>query len=237
MLLLNPPIILHMDNKALRRANLRLLRTEAGGTWAELARIADVNQAYLTQVDRSTPRTDGSPTEMGDEVARRLETGMKKPVGWMDHDHSSPDPEGHESQQVRPVQVRTLRWDGFGGKEGMLTLNGAVQDEGELVFAPPTAGAGTFALKVQGDSMMNPAGTMPSFPDGSIIIVDPTREPESGSPVIVKLADAPVAVFKILEIYDGKRYLKPINPHYPPMAPMPDDALIVGRVISLLYPF
>lgn len=223
-----------MDNKALRRLNLRLLRIEVGGTWSELSRITGVNQAYLTQVDRCSPRPDGSPTEMGDDVARRLERGMKKPGGWMDHDHSSPNGDGHESRHVRPVQVRTLRWDQLGGGiEGMMTLDGAGFDDGELVNAPPSAGVGTFALKVEGDSMMNPTG-MPSFPADSIIIVDPTREPKPGYPVIVKLAAEPVAVFKILEIYDGKRHLKPLNPRYP-IAPMPDDARIVGVVISLLY--
>lgn len=116
----------------------------------------------------------------------------------------------------------------------MMTLDGAGLDDGELINAPPSVGVGTFALRVEGDSMMNPAGIMPSFPAGSLIIVDPTREPKPGYPVIVKLAGVPVAVFKMLELYDGKRQLKPLNPRYP-IAPMPDDARIVGVVTSLLY--
>lgn len=222
-----------MDNKAQRRINQRILRAEAGGTWANLALITGVNQAYLTQVDKRTLRPDGAPTEMGDDVARRLEAGMKKPLGWMDHDHSSPDSNGHESQQVRPVQVRVREWDQLGGIEGMTTLAGARNNDGEMVNAPPSAGAGTFALRVEGDSMVNPAG-MPSYPAETIIIVDPTREPKNGYPVIVKLADSPVAVFKILEKFDGKRHLKPLNPRYP-IVPMPDDARILGVVITLLF--
>jgi hypothetical protein len=66
---------------------------------------------------------------------------------------------------------------------------------------------------------------------GKRALMDPDRKPEPGYPVIVKLANAPEAVFKMLELYDGKLHLKPLNPIYR-TAPMPDDARIVGVVVS-----
>lgn len=104
-------------------------------------------------------------------------------------------------------------------------------DNTEFAHAPASAGKGSFALRIRCDSMVDPAGGTMSFSPGDIIIVDPNREAMPGYPVIVKLADAPEAVFKMLEVYDGKRYLKPLNPIYP-TAPMPADARIVGVVIS-----
>lgn len=99
--------------------------------------------------------------------------------------------------------------------------------------APHWAGRGTFALQVRGDSMVNPAG-MPSFPAGCIIIVDPTREAEDGDAVIAKFAGADEPVFKMLQMYEGEKYLKPLNSHSAPEA-WPDDARLVGVVISMTY--
>ena len=116
----------------------------------------------------------------------------------------------------------------------MMTLDGPGDSGAEFADAPASAGAGTFALRVRGDAMVNPAG-MPSFPADCIIIVDPTRtKPPLGWPVIVKLPDAPEAVFKILDSYDGKRILKPLNPRYP-IEPWPEGARVVGAVISMRY--
>ena len=66
----------------------------------------------------------------------------------------------------------------------------------------------TYALRVQGDSMM------PDFPEGSIIIVEPEMEPLPGDYVVAKNGDDE-ATFKQL-IKDGSDYyLKPLNDRYP----------------------
>jgi SOS-response transcriptional repressor LexA len=85
----------------------------------------------------------------------------------------------------------------------------------------------TYALRVNGDSMTNPAGE-PSFPHGSIIIVEPdaidSPQRMAGRFVIVKRTDhAGEATFKQL-IKDGERfYLKPLNPQYRTMELQEDD--------------
>ncbi|MBA6095617.1 helix-turn-helix domain-containing protein [Pseudomonas juntendi] len=90
----------------------------------------------------------------------------------------------------------------------------------------------TFALRVRGLSMFNPHERR-SFREGDIIFVDPARDYENGSLVIVKLANSKEATFKQL-VAEGERYfLKPLNPSWPdPIIELPSDATICGVVVS-----
>jgi SOS-response transcriptional repressor LexA len=92
--------------------------------------------------------------------------------------------------------------------------------------------AGAFAMEVRGDSMVNPEGGLMNFPPGCIITVDPNREAKPGSPVMVEFKDGRTA-FKMLELYEGQKWLKPLNPTYIPSR-MPDDARILGVVVSVM---
>lgn len=84
----------------------------------------------------------------------------------------------------------------------------------------------TFALRVKGDSMVNPNGA-PSFPEGFILVVEPEMEPAPGDFVIAKNGENE-ATFKQLIKDGGDWYLKPLNPRYPLKAL--GDARIVGVV-------
>lgn len=76
----------------------------------------------------------------------------------------------------------------------------------------------TYALRVRGDSMTNPNGD-PTFPDGAIIVVEPSAIAEAAtmvnSFVIVKRTADDEATFKQLVKDAGLYYLKPLNPRYP----------------------
>lgn len=226
------------DIYAIRLANLDALI--ALRRKVDIAKKMGQAQNYLSQVHSKKKRTGLKP--IGTELARNIETAVRE-LGldwvhdnWMDLPHSPIEIGEHAPARVNrppPKPVRVMDWEQVGGFDGMMTLDGPGVGADEFVDAPSSAGVGTFALRVRGDSMANPAG-MPSYPADCIIIVDPTKEPKRGSPVIVKLADTPEAVFKILELYDGKRHLKPLNPRYP-IAPMPEGAKIVGVVILMHY--
>jgi SOS-response transcriptional repressor LexA len=90
----------------------------------------------------------------------------------------------------------------------------------------------TYALRVKGDSMTNPAGD-PSFPDGSIIIVEPDAigdaERMLNQFVIVKRTADDEATFKQLVKDAGRYYLKPLNPRYP-MLELREDDVFCGVV-------
>ena len=70
----------------------------------------------------------------------------------------------------------------------------------------------TFALRVHGDSMISDSHD--SFPEGSILIVEPDLEAIPGDYVIAKNLEGETT-FKQLVKDSGEYYLKPLNARYP----------------------
>lgn len=77
-----------------RRANLSLLLIEVAqeigtdrGAAAELARRTGVPAPQISQTLRKKLHQGGRARLLGDDSARKLERGMKKPTGWMDVTH------------------------------------------------------------------------------------------------------------------------------------------------------
>lgn len=85
----------------------------------------------------------------------------------------------------------------------------------------------SFALRVTSDSMTNPNG-FPSFPEGVILIVDPSIEAKNSDYVIVTDGSGRVT-FKQLRDDGFQRMLVPLNPRWSNM-PFPDMGEIVGVV-------
>jgi SOS-response transcriptional repressor LexA len=70
-----------------------------------------------------------------------------------------------------------------------------------------------------------------SFPEGSIIVVDPSRGHDSGSLVIARFEASNEATFKRFEMDAGQSMLVPLNPAYP-IIPIATQCQIVGVVVS-----
>ena len=83
----------------------------------------------------------------------------------------------------------------------------------------------TYALRVHGDSMVS--GTSDSFPDGSIIVVEPELQPQTGDYVIA-VNEAKETTFKQLIKDGGELFLKPLNLRYP-IRPL-GNATVIGVV-------
>jgi SOS-response transcriptional repressor LexA len=106
--------------------------------------------------------------------------------------------------------------------------------EGEkTVYTTRKVSARAYAVRVVGDSMVNPNGH-PTFAPGAMIVVDPELQPENGSCVIFRMAGSDSTTFKQLSIQeDGTKWLNPLNPRYNPMA-LPEDAVYCGRVVQTI---
>jgi SOS-response transcriptional repressor LexA len=97
-------------------------------------------------------------------------------------------------------------------------------DADEWLDTTATRSEHAFALSVRGDSME------PEFTEGDIIIVDPEREPVSGSYIIAK--NGAEATFKQF-VMDGQSvFLKPLNSRYPIRDMTGIEFKIVGVVVE-----
>jgi len=111
---------------------------------------------------------------------------------------------------------------------GLWTESSEPIETGEWAPALERTSSRSFALKVRGDSMMNPNGH-PSIPEGAAIIVDPEMQAENGMLVVARQSDSNEATFKKYVIDGDQRYLKPLNPQFPAI-PINKNCVIIGVV-------
>jgi repressor LexA len=96
----------------------------------------------------------------------------------------------------------------------------------ELTLPMSLVGHGTlFALKVQGDSMVDAA-----ICDGDLVVVRQQQVAEDGE-IVAAMLDGEATV-KVLRRRDGHVELLPRNPAYQPIPA--DHAVILGKVVSVL---
>ncbi len=96
---------------------------------------------------------------------------------------------------------------------------------------PSAHGPHTYALRVRGDSMTSPYIGMKTYPDGTIIYVDPEKEITNGCRVIAKLIDIDEVTFKEYREDAGKHLLKPLNPQYP-IQEITENVIICGVIVG-----
>ena len=92
-------------SKELRIENLRALVKEFK-TADAVARLADTAPMYLSQILNGAKSSTGTPRGIGDALARKLESGCGKEVGWMDRPHDEERPFTlEEAQRLLPGAV------------------------------------------------------------------------------------------------------------------------------------
>lgn len=121
-------------------------------------------------------------------------------------------------------------------------VRAGAKDEANEPYAPgaaeewidfdTAASSRAFCLRVRGDSMVNPTGAEPTFPDGCIIGVEPRRRPKSREFAVFRFTDSDEATFKQYFVEGGGlKYLKPLNPSYPNIQ-ISNDVQLVGTVFE-----
>lgn len=93
-----------------------------------------------------------------------------------------------------------------------------------------------FALRVEGDSMTSPYPNQLSFPEGTLLIVDPDRAALAGDFVIAKDIATQQATFKKLMQDGGRWYLRALNPAYQAIEIDDPAVRIIARVIEYQLP-
>lgn len=90
-----------------------------------------------------------------------------------------------------------------------------------------------YGLRVSGDSMTSPSGQFPTFPEGTILHVNPEIQAECGNLVIARRKGHSEATFKQLKFDGDTPYLKALNPNFPPIF---EKFEVIGKVVSATYP-
>ncbi|MBT0725405.1 helix-turn-helix domain-containing protein [Rosenbergiella sp. S61] len=109
-------------------------------------------------------------------------------------------------------------------------FNESGSDSSAIDFIPCPEGSGenAFAIIVQGDSMTSNGPI--SFPDGTIVTIDPNHEIKHGDFGLFSLGDSNESTFKQLVIDQGKHYLKALN-HSWPLVACGADTIVIGKAV------
>lgn len=223
---------LSMETKDIRRANLAALLKDhleksPGSTRAEFAELCGLAPAQLSQL-----LGENSFRNIGGNLARKIETALKLPVGWLDtlkSEASEMDSNvSYVGKSKSSREFPLISWVSAGC--WLEAIEPYRKDE--IDTWPETtvdASPGSFWLRVKGDSMTAPSGF--TVPEGMIILVDPEKEHVSGNLVVAKLANDNEATFKQYMVDAGRRYLRALNPHHPPTI-INGDCKIIGVVVD-----
>lgn len=151
-----------------------------------------------------------------------LETGEGEPIKGI----------GIEPGPVLRWRVPLISWVQAGAWAGAQDPLSPGEAEAWLA-SPATPAPGAFALRVRGDSM-TALGLGKSYPEGSIIFVNPERRaPVNGERVIAKLEGSDEVTFKVYKNEDGRQWLQPLNPAH---LPIRDEFRVLGTVFGKWEP-
>lgn len=217
-----------------RLENTRELIAQAGGPTAA-AKLLDMDTSQLSQIAGRNPTR-----AIGSAVARRIELAFSKPKGWLDVSHvqfilrdGSVDQNVEYGPDLRS-EVPLISWV-QAGKWREVIDNLQRGDAERWIPTHARVGRHAYALRIVGDSMVNPRGS-PSFPEGTVIIVDPERSAEPGRFVVVRQNHNTECTFKQLVRDAGRFYLKPLNPQYQIME-LAQDAVVCGVLVQSTMDF
>lgn len=137
---------------------------------------------------------------------------------------------------VTPVTVRAtvplISWVQAGNFQGVSDVFEPGQADEWVDVSDTKVSKKTFALRVVGDSMVSPYPGEASFPEGTVLVVDPERGVQAGDYVIAKDVDTQEATFKRLAHDAGRWFLRPLNPAYPTVQIDAPALRVIGRVVE-----
>lgn len=204
---------------------LKEAREAAGLSQGQLADAAGVSQSTIGNIEagiRKQPRELLSIAAVVKVRPEWLKTG-KGPREL---------PSANVEDAERRKRVPLISWV----KAGHF---GDVEDHYEPGDAPEwvdvydtNPGDPSFALRVVGESMTSPIPGALSFPEGTIIVVDPTQGGAAGDFVVAKDIATQKATFKKLVTDSGRWYLRPLNPAFPTVEIDDPSVRVIGRVIE-----
>lgn len=220
-------------------SRVRSRRKEIGLSQVELAKQSGLSQTTISDIERE--RNDGSGEILA--IAKAL---LCKPE-WLKHGGSEkelPALSGASNKthpgftlnvepgpDIRKEMIPVISW----GQAGKFCQSPDLFQPGDAEDWLPTHkvyGPHTYALRVNGDSMVLPYPSRDSiFPD-DFIYVDPDKQLTNGSRVVAKIGETDEATLKVYKEDAGRRYLVSQNPQYP-LIEIDETMRICGVVVGV----
>jgi SOS-response transcriptional repressor LexA len=201
---------------------IRRRRIELGLTQEQVAELVGVSKASVSSWESQAHSLRGSNL-------LALARALKTTPSWIQYGGMK---DAEDGPPIR-AKVPLISW----AQAGTWTEIADAVEPGtvsEWRETTATVSPNAFALRMAGDSMVNPHGS-PSIPEGSVIIVDPEVEPESGKIVVVKLKGSQEVTVKKLVLDGPNVYLAPLNPNYRPIQVSDEDYTIIGVALKVEF--
>lgn len=188
-----------MKNNALHEF-IKEKRKQLKLTQKQLGRAVGVSHVTISQWESGLTSPKGR--YLG-HLAKALNIGMEE---LSNADLGAPGGTG-----FMPGQLPMLSWAAL--SEGA-QLDALLEQASTYSLINSDSGPRTFALKMQGDSMVSFNGGK-SIPDGAILVANADTKAEHGQVVVALIDDGQALTIKQLVIDGGHTYLKPFNQSYP----------------------
>lgn len=204
-------------------------RLQAGMSQVDLAEASHTSQVMISKIERgltTQPRRIEKFAKLFGVTPEWLLYGANPPA-WA---KESGGDQSNVSAAMSLYEVPIVSWVQAG--EFCNAEARHSYEDYEMILCPERGASDkTFALRVVGDSMTSPHGR--SYPEGTIIFVDPLKSAHSGNRVIARTDRG--HTFKELVMNEfGEYYLKPLNPSHQPI--FGKDIEICGVVIGSYMP-
>lgn len=202
---------------------IRDLRKKHRMTQAEVARKIGVSSPTITQWENNQTSPKGDNLLRVSQVLGCtpdwLVTGKGHPDDIHDNVEAAPRLKG-----LVPVinEVQAGHWTEI--------KTGFDEEASEWIPTLHSNSRYAFALRVVGDSMLNPHEKR-SLSEGMIVVVDPEKQAKHRSIVVARLENSEKATVKELVIDGDMKYLRPFNPQFP-IIPITEGTMIIGTVVS-----
>lgn len=208
---------------------IREAMTASGTNSADIARAAGKTPGAVSQWLTGGTKTLKAESAQGIEAA----TGFR--ATWL-ITGKGPKTVSNTTTTEKAGEVPLISWVQAGSWSEIVNTF-QPRDAEDWLPCPVRHGPRTYVLAVKGASMYNPGGDI-SFREGDKIFVDPDRDAQHRSLVVVRREDDAEATFKQLLIEGDVRLLQALNPNWPDkIMKLEADTTLCGVVIGRLEVF
>ena len=220
----------HMNELQALGQIIKQRRNAAGLNQPQLGEAAGIDQGGISRIENGR---QAPSYETLVRIARAL--GTRPGIIQMEADglvhRDEGEPTAYQLTQALGVKhVPLISWVQAGNFEE--AVDSYARGTGQqMIQTTARVGRLAYALAVKGNSMVNPRDDRRTFPEGSIIIVDPARPLENGALIIARLENEAETTFKQYVTDAGREMLVPLNPQFPTIE-LSKPMIFCGVVVS-----